>query len=127
MPQGEKTMSRRAFQILAIAATATVATISQAAAGGCCAACGPCPTVVVGRFIPVVEVVNVAPIYVVNQGPTYSGPGVMTYPGYFDVPTPPAVYPYVGGGYYYPRYHHVTRSYRTAHRSYRKPLRPWDK
>jgi hypothetical protein len=57
--------------------------------------------------------------YVVNQGPYYSGPGTMipyqTYsPGYGLAN--PAAYPYIGAGYYGPRY---ARPYYGAHAAYR--------
>jgi hypothetical protein len=46
---------------------------------------------------------RVTPYYVVNQGPVFSGPGIVTMPGYFEqkaleFETGQRVYPYVGGG-----------------------------
>jgi hypothetical protein len=60
--------------------------------------------------------------YVVNQGPYYSGPGTMvpyqTYsPGYGLAN--PAAYPYIGGGYYGPRYARPYYGPRVAYRPYR--------
>jgi hypothetical protein len=114
-------MMRRALQILAGAALAATAITSQASAGGCCTACVvPAVPCVTSRYIPVVNVPSVVPIYVVNQGPTYTGPGIMTYPGYFDEYHPRTNYPYVAVDYPYPRYHgwrhshHVKRVYRSS-------------
>jgi hypothetical protein len=44
-----------------------------------------------------------APVYVVNQGPVYSGPGI-TVPvsNYYYSKGPKVAFPYVGGGYYKP-------------------------
>ena len=129
-------MLRRPFQLLAIGALVTMAAVTEVAAGSCCACGTPC--VVPGRYIPVLDVPDVTPIYVVNQGPTYTGPGVMTYPGFFDERRPPADYPYVSHDYYYPQYHtwqrgyhrHVRHSHRVkavSYRLYRQPLHPRDK
>jgi hypothetical protein len=59
--------------------------------------------------------------YVVNQGPYYSGPGMMvpyqTYsPGYGLAN--PAAYPYIGGGYYRPGYPRPYYGARVAYRHY---------
>lgn len=64
--------------------------------------------------------------YLVNQGPVYSGPGIMTRGSYYYPPRAVGAYPYVGGhrwGGYYRRaawggpryghhpYHHPIRRY----------------
>src|SRR5262245_40777505 len=120
-------MLRRSLQVLAIGAVTATAAVSQAAAGSCCSPCwSSCAAP--AAFIPVVDVVPVyvAPIYVVNQGPVFTGPGIVTYPGYFDAPVYRAPYPYVATDYYnpYPRYRSVKR---TAYRSYKRPLYPYGK
>lgn len=90
-----------------------IAAVSSTQAGACCGACGaPCtaPAPVVVQA-PVV-VVQPSPYYVVNQGPVYGGPGIVTYPGYFDTWHRPAFYPYVSVDTYapyapyYPHYRH---------------------
>jgi hypothetical protein len=123
-------MLRRSLQVLAIGAVTATAAVSQAAAGSCCAPCWS--SCVTSQYIPVVVVPSVVPvpIYVVNQGPIYTGPGIVTYPGYFDTPVYRAPYPYVGADYYYPQYQTwrrpVKRAYRTAYR-HRQPLYPYGK
>src|SRR5271167_3647174 len=64
--------------------------------GGCgCGSCGGC-----GSTFGYQSAVVASPYYVVNQGPVYSGPGVMVPFGTYS-PTAglsnPAAYPYVGG------------------------------
>ena len=75
--------------------------------------------------------VPVPPVFVVNQGPTYIGPGIMTYPGYFNEWRAPASYPYVSVDYYYPQYQAWHRPYHRAvkpsYPTYRRPLDPRDK
>jgi len=68
------------------------------AAAGCCPACG-CP--VAAPVVVEQVVVSVDPIYVVNRGPQYSGPGhYLSGLGPFvrDVPDPlpSPYYPYIG-------------------------------
>lgn len=77
---------------------------------------------------PVVEPTPVAaaPIYVVNQGPDYTGPGIMVpYHTWSSVPVaaPPAAYPYIHG---YGRGYGVPRP-RLAFspRVYHRPLPVW--
>src|SRR3954471_8637993 len=100
-------MGTRAFCQLALAAVVSMAAVSQAFAG-CWSwgtTCG-----VPGTYIPVMQVPNVAvvsPIYVVNQGPAYTGPGIVTYSGFYDEYRPVQIYPatlmgYGYGGYYTP-------------------------
>jgi hypothetical protein len=90
-------MSDHCLKVLAgsvVTATLALGIASEAAAGGCCpgiyASCG-CG--------PVVEQVLVAPVvmdemYLVNQGPVFSGPG-HNLPRQFP-DEPPGAYPYVG-------------------------------
>jgi len=118
----EKKMGTHAFRRLALAAVVSMAAISQASAG-CCWSCNmTCG--VPGRYIPVVEVPNVAfvsPIYVVNQGPIFTGPSVVAYLGYYDDYRPMAIYPYVGMNYrvgYY-GWHGGSRPYVKRVRAYR--------
>ena len=71
--------------------------------GGGCGGCGGCSSTF--GYHPVVP----APLYVVNQGPEYSGPGLMVPFGTYSPATnvaAPGAYPYVAGrGYGYgPRY-----------------------
>jgi hypothetical protein len=93
-------MTTHPLRHLALAAVVSTAAISQASAG--CNSCGV-PHVGPGRYIPVVEVPSLAgPIYVVNHGPVYTGPGIVTYPypGW-----PMVVYPYGVTDYSVGRYH----------------------
>jgi hypothetical protein len=93
-------MGTHPFRQLALAAAVSMAAISQASAGGCWSwgmTCG-----VPGTYIPVVEVPNVAvvsPIYVVNHGPSYAGPAIVTYSGFYNDYRPVAIYPYPVMGY----------------------------
>jgi hypothetical protein len=69
-----------------------------------------------------------APIYIVNQGPEYSGPGIMipynTYSPEAGLPTP-GTYPYIGR-YGYPRYGHPYYRARYAYHPHywRRPVYP---
>jgi hypothetical protein len=85
--------------------------VVSAWAGGCGCSCG-CRGFI-GYAAPAVEVTPVAPapIYVVNQGPDYTGPGIMV-PYHTWAPAAgyvaPGAYPYAPGygygyGYYGPR------------------------
>ena len=69
---------------------------------GRCGGCGAC-----GGSIAYAPQIAQSPLYVVNQGPEYSGPGFMspyrTYSPYRDVAAP-ANYPYIGA--WRPRYAH---------------------
>lgn len=80
---------------------------------GGCGCCGGCRGLFTAGFAAVP-----APIYVVNQGPYYSGPGVMvpygTYSPYNGVAGP---YPYVGG-YGYPHYAYHRHYYRRPYPHY---------
>ena len=98
-----------AIRHFVLAAAVSVVALSQASSvsAGCCGCNTPCWAP--GRYIPVVHVPDVVtyygPMYVVNQGPVYSGPGVVTYAGYFDDYRPMASYPYFVDDYYYPHYY----------------------
>jgi hypothetical protein len=89
--------------VLAAAAALSFAFVSEAAAGGgCCPGCGCAATVVVEP-----EVTPVDPIYVVNRGPHFSGPGhYLSGIGPFvrDVPTPMPRPDYPWVGYLYTGY-----------------------
>ena len=101
----------RKLHLVALGAFASAVAVTPAAAGGepyaGCAA--PCPPVYSGCAAPCAPY---GPMYVVNQGPVYYGPGIVTspaIPGYGCegpcAPYGPRAYPYVGHDYYYPRYH----------------------
>jgi hypothetical protein len=88
---------------LAIAGLATLAAVaaSPVNAGSSCCCAAPCvayvpPPVVVYRPYEMPR------IYIVDQGPVYSGPGIYTEPTVV-VPRPMARYPYVARDY--PAYH----------------------
>jgi hypothetical protein len=80
-------MPRNSFSLFALATAASLAGGGHANAGACCDDCAaPCPT----------------PIYVVNQGPVVSGPGIFVPPPITAACCGPATgYPYVGYGYPY--------------------------
>jgi hypothetical protein len=99
-------MFARSLYLFALGALVLLAMATEAAAGcwNCLVPCAP----------PQVLIWGLAPSYVVNQGPVYTGPGFVTWPIYeaevsiFD-------YPYVGHDsyapyrrypYYRPYYHH---------------------
>jgi hypothetical protein len=94
---------------------AAIAGSSPAAAGwagwgaGCgwCGGCGP------ALYAPGLAACDARPIYVVNQGPVYSGPAIMTYPTY----TPRCGFGGCYGGFFHPR-PVVDYGYRYHHRHY---------
>ncbi len=45
-------------------------------------------------------------MYIVNQGPSLSGPNIIAVPGFSEEDTTPAAYPYVGYGYRPYRWRH---------------------
>jgi hypothetical protein len=106
-------MSVRPLFMLALGAIASISALTPAAAGGCCNACGvPCPVPAPVFVVP--QPVYVKPIYIVNQGPVYGGPGIVTRPlkKHFNVPL--ADYPYVWQDFPYPPYnpyYELTYSY----------------
>ncbi len=96
-------MFKYQFRLFAIGAAATLAAVTRAAAQCCPALVSPCCAA------PVVQPVVVAPLpvspccatpemYVVNQGPVYSGPGpYVTQRNYIEGDqVAPVGYPYVG-------------------------------
>jgi hypothetical protein len=98
-------MRSRLLLPLALAAIASIGAATPAAA--CCACALPCAPPVVVVAPPVVIVTPpayVKPFYVVDQGPVYGGPHIVTTPRieYFHVR--PAHYPRVRESYYYPTY-----------------------
>ena len=82
-------MFARPLQLIALGALIVggVATEASACCGWCAAPCG--------ALAPVVAVGPLPPVYVVNQGPVYSGPSLITYPGYFEALAWPRFYPSV--------------------------------
>jgi hypothetical protein len=112
-------MFPRLLQLLAAGALIATGTVTEASA--CCGWCG------CGWSAPVVAVGPLPPVYVVNQGPVYAGPSIITYPGYFEALAWPRFYPYVSADYGYPW--HVGPYYRRAHyvRHYHGPIGPYYK
>ena len=79
----------------ALAGAALLLAVAGGAAAGCCPTCRCAPVVVQKVLVPV------EPMYVVNQGPVYSGPGhYLNGFGPFVGAIPGPGYPYNGG---YPR------------------------
>jgi hypothetical protein len=99
-------MPRYRSCLLALGALVSVGVATPAAACcGCAASCAP--VVLVPQPAPVVLVPQpayVRPIYVVNQGPVFTGPNVVVGMG-VEIDTGPVVYPYVGRHNYQPRWH----------------------
>jgi len=120
-------MFRRSLYLVAVSAIASMALSSPAAAGGCCECVPACPP---AEYIPVLELPEVTPIYVVNHGPVFTGPGIVSAPMFYKLRTSTAPYPYIGHEHYYshPR---VYRRARVVHyqprRLVRPPLDPRDK
>src|SRR5262249_31214996 len=79
----ETSMLARPFMLLVLGTIGALSTLTPAAAGSCCACdpiCAqPAPVVVVPQPV-YVRPVYVKPIYIVNQGPVYGGPGIVTRP-----------------------------------------------
>ena len=102
-------MVARSLPLFALGALVWIST--PAAAGSCAAPC-VAPIPVVPAIPVVVEPASyVTPIYIVNQGPVYGGPGIVTGPKFKRFNVRPAGYPYVSrviyAGtyfYYYPTY-----------------------
>ena len=90
-------MSSRPLLLLALGATAFMSAAAPAIAGDCCA-----PQVVV--VVEPAEPLYVKPFFIVNQGPVYGGPGIVTRPLIKEFHVPPADYPYVTHVYYYSSY-----------------------
>jgi hypothetical protein len=75
------------FHLLALAALASLAGAPQASAGSCCQSCAsPCAPAV--PWVAPRAYYSATQFYVVNEGPTFSGPGIIT--------LPPNYYPYRG-------------------------------
>lgn len=79
-------MLRRSLQLLALGAVAALGTAAPATAGGCCACASACAQPVTYQYVwkrayvAVPVPVAPTPIYIVNQGPVYTGPGIHTVP-----------------------------------------------
>jgi hypothetical protein len=103
MQKGEKmTMATRPLLLLALATLGSMSTLAPAAAGACCACDPACVPPAVVFVVP--QPVYVKPIYIVNRGPVYGGPGIITRPLKKHFNRPLADYPYVGRDFYYPPY-----------------------
>ena len=101
-------MIRRSLSIAALAVLSAAATVSSASAGSPC--CCPAPCVVAGPPVVVYTPYEMPRIYVVDQGPVYSGPGIYINPTVV-MPHRLARYPYVGPRYgYLPPYRAPLRS-----------------
>jgi hypothetical protein len=101
-------MIRRTLSIAALATLAAVASASSASAGSPCCCVDSC-VVVPMRPVKVYVPYEMPRIYIVDQGPVYSGPGIYT--------NPTLVLPHR-----LPRYPYVGRDYPTLP-PYREPLR----
>jgi hypothetical protein len=89
-------MSTRPLSLIALAAFGAAVASAPAMAGWCCECAYGCAPP------PQVQIWGLSPVFVVNQGPVYSGPGFYTSPTY-EGETLTSDYPYVGYGGY-PRY-----------------------
>jgi hypothetical protein len=89
-------MFARSLSLLALTAFVSAAAATQAMA--CCGCAYTCAPPVPVQIAPV-QIWGVAPSYVVNQGPVYSGPGFYTSPTY-EGEASTIDYPYVGYGNY---------------------------
>jgi hypothetical protein len=118
---------------MAALAVAVVTMALPAHAGSpCCCAAPPClapaaPMVVYRPY-------ELPPVYIVNQGPVYGGPGIYTKPE-IEVLRPMPVYPYVAYDYpvyrdaYAPmsQYYHHRQTHRMPRRTLRRPPGWFDK
>jgi hypothetical protein len=96
-------MIARPLLLLALSAMTSMSTLTPATAGACCGCGTPCIVPVPVVVVPV-EPFYVKPIYIVNQGPVYGGPGIITRPLKKHFNQPLADYPYVGRDFYFPPY-----------------------
>ncbi len=85
---------------LCLAIIAMFALVAPAAAGGCCGGGYEGTAYEVQPVVPVATYRFPAPppvrqIYVLNQGPVLSGPGLYTYTNYYEPSIVPPAYPYV--------------------------------
>ena len=86
-------MLERPLLLLALAATAPIG--AAKAADLCCDCAAPCT--------PHAHA-YVKPFTIVDQGPVYGGPHIVTTPRFEHFNTPPARYPTMRETYYYPTY-----------------------
>jgi hypothetical protein len=125
-------MIRHSLRLLAFGAAAMFAAGGEAAAGSCCNCPAPCAPE------PVVEVLEThaaAPFYVVDQGPIFTGPGIVSYPTVRKMYQSIGDYPYIGYGHggYHPQARVAYVDVKRVHRRiYRRapvvhPLNPRDK
>jgi hypothetical protein len=84
---------KRSFLFFALIAAATAASSVATAGWSGCGWCGGCGSPFYARGLVACDA---HPFYVVNHGPVYSGPAILTYPAYT-----PRAYPYVYGGCYH--------------------------
>ena len=111
-------MIRHSLHLLVFGAAAMFAAGGEAAAGSCCNCPAPCAPE------PVVEVVEThaaPPFYVVDQGPIFTGPGIISYPTVRKMYQSIGDYPYIGYGH--GGYHHRVAYVdvrRPHHRIYRR-------
>ena len=97
-------MLARSLSLLALTAFVSAAAAATALACSCCGGCAY-------HCAPPaqIQIWGLSPVYVVNQGPIFSGPGFYTSPTYQgEVST--VDYPYVGNGDY-PRYYRPHHQY----------------
>jgi len=91
-------MIQRSLLVTALTLLSAAAAVSPASADGPC--CCPAPCAVAPRPVAVYEPFEMPRIYIVDQGPVYSGPGIYTNPTVV-MPWRMARYPYVGRAYAY--------------------------
>jgi hypothetical protein len=97
--------------VLFLTLTAAVLAMSSAANAGGCGGCGGCGSAYYTRGLVACDAHR---IYVVNQGPTYSGPAIMTYPTYIA-----RSYPYVHGGCGFSSCYHASYTTPVVHYDHR--------
>ena len=93
-------MFPRSLVLVALAAIASMGAATPAAA--CCECAAPCAPPVVVVKAP--RRAYVKPFYIVEQGPVYGGPHIVTTPTFEAFHTRPARYPAMRQTYYYPTY-----------------------
>jgi hypothetical protein len=89
-------MIRHALRLLALGAAASVAAGGEATAGSCCNCPAPCPT---EQVVEIFEAHAPAPFYVVDQGPNFTGPGIISFPTVRKEYQSITDYPFIGHGY----------------------------
>jgi len=92
-------MPSRPLLLVALGATLSMSAAGPANAADCLA---PCVRHVV--VVEPAEPLYVKPFFIVDQGPVYGGPGIVTRPLIKEFHVPPADYPYVTHVYYYSSY-----------------------